>query len=148
MTTPAPMSEVISVVSGLPRSGTSMMMRMLHMGGIEPVQDGIRAPNEDNPKGYYEFERVKKLPEKDHGWLPDARGKVVKCISELLFHLPTEYDYKVVFLIRNIPEILASQKKMLVNRGQDPDKISDQELSLLYMKHLTKTKNWYLKSEM
>jgi hypothetical protein len=147
MTDRKPIQESIVVVSGLPRSGTSMMMRMLHHGGLEPVQDGIRRPNDDNPKGYYEFERVKKLPEKDHGWLPEARGKVVKCISELLFHLPADYDYRVVFMIRNLPEVLASQKKMLVNRGQDADAIGDRELSLLYMKHLTKVKKFLAESD-
>jgi len=134
-------SDAITIVSGLPRSGTSMMMKMLEAGGLQPVIDGIRTADDDNPKGYYEFERVKKLPQKDYGWMDDARGKVVKIISELLLHRPLQgYRYQVIFQERALPEILASQKKMLVNRGQDPDKIADQELSLLYMKHLTRVK--------
>jgi hypothetical protein len=145
---PSPnLDEVIVVVSGLPRSGTSMMMRMLDVGGIPPVTDGIRAADEDNPLGYYEFERVKKLPEKDYGWLPEARGKAVKCISELLFHLPSEYQYKVVFMMRSLPEVLASQRQMLVNRGEDPNRISDRELSLLYMKHVTRVKKHLAESD-
>jgi hypothetical protein len=132
--------DAITIVSGLPRSGTSMMMKMLEAGGLVPVVDGVRTADDDNPKGYYEFERVKKLPKKDYGWMPDAKGKVVKIISELLLHLPTDYKYKIVFQERALPEILASQKKMLVNRGQDPDAIPDQEISLLYMKHLTRVR--------
>jgi hypothetical protein len=75
--------ETITIVSGLPRSGTSMMMKMLAAGGLEPLTDNIRAADEDNPKGYYEFERVKQI-EKDRDWLEDARGRVVKLISALL----------------------------------------------------------------
>jgi hypothetical protein len=110
------MSDVITVVSGLPRSGTSMMMKMLDAGGIPPIQDGIRAADEDNPKGYYEFERVKQLKE-DKAWLPDAVGRAVKVISQLLLELPEGYEYRVLFMRRNIGEILASQKKMLIRRG-------------------------------
>jgi predicted AAA+ superfamily ATPase len=83
-------SGFIIIVSGLPRSGTSMMMKMLEAGGIAPYTDNIRTADEDNPKGYYEFERVKKLPDGDNEWLPDARGKAVKVISALLEHLPAE----------------------------------------------------------
>ena len=140
MTTPVSPDKVIVVVSGLPRSGTSMMMQMLEKGGLEPLTDGIRKADDDNPRGYYELERVKKLTEKDHAWLSEARGKVIKCISELLPHLPVDHDFKIVFMMRNLPEILASQTKMLVNRGQATNKISDRELSLLYMKHLTRVR--------
>ena len=78
----------IIVVSGLPRSGTSMMMRLLERGGVPLLTDGVRTPNEDNPKGYYEFERVKKLPQGDYSWLPEAQGKAVKIIATLLKYLP------------------------------------------------------------
>ena len=134
-------SDDILIVSGLPRSGTSMMMRMLDRTGIDPLVDHERRPDDDNPLGYYEFERVKKLPEGDTGWMDDAKGKVVKIISELLLHLPTTgYDYKVIFMQRAIQEVLASQRKMLVNRGEDPDAILDAQLALLYTKHLVKVR--------
>jgi len=132
----------VVVVSGLPRSGTSMMMKMLEAGGIPPLTDGLRTPDLDNPKGYYEFERVKKLKEGDTAWLPDARGKAVKIISALLQFLPSGYDYRVVFMRRSISEILASQRKMLINRGADPDLVRDDEMAVLFQKHLKQTETW------
>lgn len=132
----------ITIVSGLPRSGTSMMMKMLEAGGLTPLTDGIRSSDEDNPKGYYEFERVKKLKDGDTAWLPEAQGKVVKIISALLICLPDVYTYQTIFMTREIPEILASQKKMLVRRGEDPDKINDGELETLFKKHLQQTYDW------
>ena len=134
--------KTIYVVSGLPRSGTSMMMKMLEAGGLPPVTDNERTADDDNPKGYYEFERVKKMQEGDVSWVKDAPGKVVKVISYLLQHLPAGYEYKVIFMRRAMPEILASQKKMLVNRGEPTDKVSDEELTVLYQKHLDKTFSW------
>jgi len=106
----------IVIVSGLPRSGTSLMMQMLTAGGMQPLTDEIREADPDNPKGYYEFERVKKIKE-DKSWLPDARGRVVKMISQLLYDLPDTENYKVVFMRRDIDEIIASQEKMLIRRG-------------------------------
>jgi hypothetical protein len=132
----------VTVVSGLPRSGTSMMMKILEAGGIPPLTDGLRTADSDNPKGYYEFERVKKLKEGDTAWLPDARGKAVKIISALLQFLPSGYDYRVVFMRRSIGEILASQRKMLINRGADPNRVSDDEMAVLFQKHLKQTETW------
>ncbi len=119
--------ETITIVSGLPRSGTSMMMEMLEKGGIEPLTDKVRGPDEDNPKGYYEYERVKELPE-DTEWLEKAKGKSVKVLGELIKHIPEGYDYKVVFMERNLEEIIESQTKMLKRKGEDPDDISEKEL--------------------
>lgn len=125
------------VVSGLPRSGTSMMMKMLEAGGIPPLQDNIRTADEDNPKGYYEFERVKKLPD-DTAWMPEAVGKAVKIIALLLTKLPLKgYRYKVLFMRRDIEEIMKSQKQMLIRRGESPDKISDEEMITTYNRHLS-----------
>jgi hypothetical protein len=135
-------NSFITVVSGLPRSGTSMMMKMLEAGGIPPLTDQIRAADDDNPKGYYEFERVKKLPKGDAAWLPDAEGKAVKIISMLLTDLPEGYTYRVLFMRREMAEILASQRKMLVRRGEDPNKVSDDEMTMLYEKHLTSVYAW------
>ncbi len=125
------------VVSGLPRSGTSMMMKMLEAGGIPPLQDNIRTADEDNPKGYYEFERVKKLPD-DTAWMPEAVGKAVKIIALLLTKLPLKgYRYKVLFMRRDIEEIMKSQKQMLIRRGEAVDKISDEEMITTYNRHLS-----------
>lgn len=134
--------QPIIIVSGLPRSGTSMMMKMLEAGGIPPLTDKLRTADDDNPKGYYEFERVKQLDKGDSAWLPEATGKVVKVISQLLKYLPADYDYKVIFMRRNMAEILASQNKMLVNRGEDPTRISDEELGQLFEKHLNHVLTW------
>ena len=134
--------NTIVIVSGLPRSGTSMMMKMLEAGGIPLLTDHLRTPDEDNPKGYYEFERVKRLPKGDTAWLADAEGKAVKVISALLEHLPPTYHYKVIFMNRHMREVLASQRKMLIRRGEDPNKVSEEELARLFQKHLRKVKNW------
>lgn len=136
-----PPTELI-VVSGLPRSGTSLMMKMLEAGGLEPLQDNIRRPDEDNPKGYYEFERVKALPE-DTAWLPLAKGKAVKIIALLLTKLPLKgFRYRVIFMRRDIEEILASQKRMLERRGEATDKIADEEMISTYHKHLSEVQSF------
>ncbi len=134
--------DVIVIVSGLPRSGTSMMMKMLEAGGIPLLTDHQRSPDEDNPKGYFEFERVKNLPKGDVDWLPQARGKAVKVISALLEHLPPQYTYRVLFMRRDLREILASQRKMLLRRGEDPDKVDEEELYRLFSKHLQYIRRW------
>ncbi len=109
----------IVVVSGLPRSGTSMIMKMLEAGGLALMTDGLRTADEDNPKGYYEVERVKDLArEADKGWLAETRGKGIKVISYLLRSLPSTFNYKVVFIRRDMEEVLASQRKMLARRGE------------------------------
>ncbi len=135
------MANFITIVSGLPRSGTSMMMKMLEAGGMPVVADHLRTADEDNPKGYYEFERVKQI-ETDKAWLPEAQGKVVKMISELLRHLPGEYHYRVVFMRRKIEETLASQKQMLVRRSQPTNLISNEKLAELFQRHLDRTFAW------
>lgn len=134
--------EPIVIVSGLPRSGTSMMMKMLEAGGISPLTDKIRGADNDNPKGYFEFERVKQLDKGDVAWLPEARGKVVKVISALLKHLPADYEYRIIFMRRNMPEILASQRKMLIRRGENADDMDDAKMAALFEKHLQSTIQW------
>lgn len=120
------------------------MMMMLEAAGIQPMTDHERSADSDNPKGYYEFERVKKMKEGDLDWLKDARGKVVKVISALLPDLPPEYEYQVLFMRRALPEILASQRKMLINRGEDPDKISDEEMGRFFEQHLKQVEEWLM----
>lgn len=132
----------IIIVSGLPRSGTSMMMKMLEAGGIPVFIDGIRTADTDNPKGYYEFERVKQLDKGDQGWVKDSQGHVVKVISALLKHLPEEYEYHIVFMRRHMEEILASQRKMLKRRGEDPNKMDDAKMTELFEKHLVQIDKW------
>ena len=134
--------EMVTVVSGLPRSGTSMMMKMLEAGGIPPLTDEIRTPDRDNPKGYYEFERVKQLDKGDSAWLEEAQGKAVKVIAALLKHLPPEYTYKVIFMRRDLKETLRSQKQMLIRRGKDADEESDAEMEVLFHKHLSHITGW------
>jgi hypothetical protein len=131
----------IIIVSGLPRSGTSMMMKMLEAGGIPPLTDQVRKADSDNPKGYYEFERVKKLREGDITWLTDSYGKAVKVIAALLTHLPKDFEYRILFMQRNIDEILASQAKMLENRGEESS-VDDTTMAALFEKHLQEVRSW------
>jgi ElaB/YqjD/DUF883 family membrane-anchored ribosome-binding protein len=127
----------IIVVSGLPRSGTSMAMRMLEAGGLPLVTDGLRPADASNPRGYYEFEPVKDLDKPgDHAWLAGARGKGVKIISLLLTHLPERYDYQVVFMQRDLDEVLASQNQMLDSRGEAAG-AADDRMRAVYQEHLT-----------
>ena len=134
--------ENITVVSGLPRSGTSLMMKMLEAGGIPPLTDNEREADEDNPKGYYEFERVKKLPDGDTDWLDEARGKTVKIISALLPYLPESRNFRIIFMQRDIKEILISQQKMLIRRGENLKQLDDRKLTELFSKHLNETEQW------
>jgi len=132
----------IVVVSGLPRSGTSMAMAMLQAGGLEVVTDGLRAADASNPKGYYELERVKELDKPgDHAWLADARGKAVKIISFLLTYLPESYDYQVIFMRRDLDEIVASQNTMLEARGEARG-AGDARLKALYAEHLAQVERF------
>jgi hypothetical protein len=131
----------ITIVSGLPRSGTSLMMGMLQAGGMELLTDGIRTADDDNPKGYYEFERVKQI-EHDQDWLEDAGDKAVKMIAELLRHLPPTYNYKVIFMRRKMEEILASQRQMMIRRGEPTDRISDEEIARMFRRHLERMEAW------
>jgi hypothetical protein len=130
----------IVVVSGLPRSGTSMAMKMLEAGGLAVVTDGVRTADDDNPKGYYEDERVKDLAkDDDRTWLRQARGKAIKIISFLLKDLPPENNYKVLFMERELAEVLASQTKMLVHRGEGSE-TEDATLRDHYVEHLRHVK--------
>jgi hypothetical protein len=132
----------VVIVSGLPRSGTSLMMKMLEAGGLEPLEDGLREADMDNPRGYYELERVKKLSAGDVAWLDDAPGKVVKVIATLLYHLPDTHSYRVIFMRRRMAEILASQRQMLVNRGEDPDAVPDEDMARIFQGHLERLGPW------
>ena len=133
--------EYITIVSGLPRSGTSMLMKMLAAGGLPPLTDGIRTADADNPGGYYEFEKVKQL-ERDATWLESARGKAVKVISHSLDQLPLHKQYKIVFARRKMDEILASQRAFLERRGFPRTQVSDAEMAAAFGRHLNVVKQW------
>ena len=134
----------IVIVSGLPRSGTSMMMKMLAEGGLPVLTDELRRADDDNPNGYFELEVVRKLKEGNFEWLEGAHGKVVKVISALLEHLPPQYSYKIIFMEREPREVLASQKKMLDHRGE-VSRISDEEMEQQFHKHLAAIKPWLVR---
>jgi hypothetical protein len=132
--------EPIIVVSGLPRSGTSMMMQMLHAGGVATVTDGQRLPDESNPKGYFELEAVKELHRApDKTWLRETRGRAVKIIAFLLEHLPDTHNYKVIFMQRKMKEVLASQSTMLDRLGGSDD-TGDGRMRQLWINHLARTR--------
>ncbi len=134
--------DTIVVVSGLPRSGTSMMMQMLEAGGMDVLTDGLRTADEDNLKGYFEFEKVKAL-KSDRSWLPEARGKAVKIISELLKYLPDTFEYRIIFVRRDLEEVLASQDRMLVRRGVQPGgPAENSEIARVFRRHLQQTEAW------
>src|SRR5215216_6221047 len=136
--------QPVIIVSGLPRSGTSMMMRMLAEGGLPILTDALRRPDDDNPNGYLELEVVRQLKEGNIDWLKEANGKAVKIISGLLEYLPQEYQYKIIFMERDPNETLASQKKMLDHREQI-SRLSDEELEEQFHKHLAAMKPWLVR---
>ena len=131
----------VTIVSGLPRSGTSMMMRMLEAGGISPVVDGERKANADNPMGYYEFEPVKALKE-DSSWVADSTGQAVKVIYKLVYDLPNNVPYRIVFMQRDIEEVLSSQEKMMRRDGLDPDTIGRDLLFNLFQTDVMDFRRW------
>ena len=133
--------EPIIVVSGLPRSGTSMMMQMLEAGGVEPMTDGLRTADESNPQGYYELEKVKDLEHAaDKLWLRDARGRAVKIIAFLMRFLPETFNYRVIFMHRRLDEVLASQTKMLAKLGETTE-TEDPRMRELFADNLARTKS-------
>jgi hypothetical protein len=133
--------ESVIIVSGLPRSGTSLMMQMLEAGGLVPLTDLIRQPDEDNPRGYYEFEPVKQVAD-DSSWVPEARGKVVKMVYRLLSDLPAGYSYRVVFMRRNLEEVIASQDKMLGRQGKTDGGLTREQLLQAYRRELQRMDDW------
>lgn len=134
--------SAVIVVSGLPRSGTSMVMKMLSEGGLELVTDHLRKPDGDNPRGYFEFERVKELQRaEDKSWLIGARGKAVKVISQLLMHLPPQHNYEILFVRRDLEEVLSSQRTMLIHRGEVSDR-DDAQMAGLFQNHLLQVEQW------
>jgi broad-specificity NMP kinase len=137
---------MIIIVSGLPRSGTSMMMKMLEATNIPILTDKIREADEDNLEGYYEDERAKTL-HKDNSWISDAENKAVKVISYQLPHLPHGHQYRILFMERKIEEVLASQRKMMERRGEPQDNVPDNVMSSVFKKHLVEVDEWLKKQD-
>jgi Sulfotransferase domain len=133
------MDPEIIIVSGLPRSGTSLMMQMLDNGGVAVVTDNLRTADTDNPRGYYEFERVKKVKQ-DTSWLPETRGKAVKMVSQLLYDLPPGESYRIIFMERDLDETLASQEKMLTRLGRSAAPRDQMKRS--FTVHLARLHEW------
>jgi hypothetical protein len=132
---------MITIVSGLPRSGTSLMMQMLVAGGMPALSDGERRADTDNPRGYLEWERIKQLPN-DPGCIAEGEGKVVKVISRLLLSLPAGHEYRIIFMQRPLPEVLASQDQMLRRRGTYKEGADPATISAAFEKHLREVYAW------
>lgn len=133
-------AEFLTIVSGLPRSGTSMMMRMLETGGLSVLTDHVRTPDDDNPNGYYEFEAVKQTKD-DDAWLAGSEGKAVKMVYRLLYDLPADRTYRVLFMRRKLDEVLASQKVMLERHGA-ADSVSEAQMSALFRSEIDSFYKW------
>lgn len=133
------MQSEIVIVSGLPRSGTSVLMQMLESGGMGVLTDHVRTADVDNPKGYYEFEAVK-ATKQDPSWVPQARGKAVKMVSLLLYDLPPGERYRIIFMERDMEEVLASQQKMLARLHQGAGR--DDGMRRFFVLHLEKLHDW------
>ena len=132
---------MITIVSGLPRSGTSLMIQMLVAGGMTPLSDGERVADADNPRWYLEWERIKTLPN-DPGCIAEAEGRVVKVISRLLLSLPSGHDYRVIFMQRPLPEVLASQDEMMRRRGTFKEGANAAAMAAAFEKHLREVYAW------
>lgn len=132
----------VVIVSGLPRSGTSMMMRMLEAGGLPLLTDRLRPPDQDNPNGYFELESVKKLQEEGAHWLKDHRGKGVKIVSPLLKSIPRGLQARILFMRRDMEEILRSQQNMLQTRRVEAPQTDDAILASSFARHLRDMESW------
>lgn len=133
--------DYVTIVAGLPRSGTSLLMQMLAAGGIPALTDNIRQADHDNLRGYWEFEPVKQTA-KDPSWLAEAPGKVVKMVFRLLYDLPANYRYRVVFTERKLEEVLASQRAMLVRQGKQGASLSDEQLARVFTGQVDQCLTW------
>jgi hypothetical protein len=133
-------SPFLTVVSGIPRSGTSLMMSMLDSGGIPVLVDNVREADVDNPRGYYEYEPVKAL-KRDASWVAQSAGKAVKMVYLLVYDLPPDMEYRILFMHRKMDEVLASQRVMLERLGK-PTRVDDVKIARLFENHLVKFTAW------
>lgn len=134
-------APVITVVTGLPRSGTSMMMQMLAAGGMDILSDGVRGADTDNPRGYFELQDATRL-HRDTGWLDRASGRAVKIVAQLLPHLPDGFRYRVIFMQRDIEEVLASQHRMRERLHGDGDAPDAERLRHTFTRQLETIRTW------
>ncbi len=132
---------MITVVSGIPRSGTSLMMQMMAAGGVPVLTDGQRSADANNPRGYFELESVKSLS-KNQDIIGQAEGKVVKVISSLLPSLPKQFQYRVVFMCRPLEEVVSSQNRMLERLGKEVPPTPTAAVVAAFEEHLKKTRSW------
>jgi hypothetical protein len=138
---PADRSRVVVVVAGLPRSGTSMMMQALAAAGIAPYADHRRAPDPDNPRGYFEHENATRLRQ-DASWISEARGKAVKIVAHLLPYLPAGEEYRIILMHRNLEEVVASQRAMLARLERAGGRLDDRLLARTYTRQLVQVQTW------
>ncbi len=134
-------ARTIVIVAGLPRTGTSMMMQTLAAAGIEPYTDQKRLADEDNPRGYFEHEQATRLHQ-DTSWIPEARGKVVKIVAHLLPYLPKDEDYRVVFMHRDLSEVVASQRAMLERLGRKGGELAQARIMRAFTQQLVRVQTW------
>lgn len=132
---------MITVVSGIPRSGTSLMMQMLAAGGMPVLTDGLRSADANNPRGYFEMESVKALG-RNQDVIAQAEGKVVKVISSLLPSLPRQFDYRVIFMCRPLEEVVSSQNRMLERLGKEVPPTPTVTVIAAFEEHLKKIRSW------
>ena len=135
------MRDFVTVVSGLPRSGTSLMMQMLAAGGLPLLVDGQRPPDADNPRGYFEYAPVKRSAQ-DVGWWPDAVGRAVKVVHGLLRYLPEAGEARIVLLERDLGEVLRSQRRMLERTGVAVEADDDATLERVFEAQLDEARAW------
>jgi Sulfotransferase domain len=133
--------DFVTVVSGLPRSGTSLMMQMLEAGGLPLLTDGLRVADEHNPRGYFEHEQVKHS-RTDLSWLESANSKAVKVIHVLLLHLPASRNYRVIFMLRDIGEVINSQRVMLQKQGRAAAVLTDAKLGGIFETQVSSVRRW------
>lgn len=131
----------ITVVSGLPRSGTSLLMQLLEAAGLELARDDARGPDADNPRGYAELEAAKGI-RRDAAFLAGCRGRAVKVVAPLLSALPPDHAYRVVFVERDLDEVLASQRTMLERAGRAVPSADDPALGRAFASTLARCRAW------
>ncbi len=141
-TLPLVRRDFVTVVSGLPRSGTSLVQQMLAAGGFDVWTDGVRAADPDNPRGYFELEAARRL-QADADWVARARGRAIKVVSAQVRHLPPDLAYRLVLVRRDLHEVVASQQRMLARRAaEDAAGPPPERLVALYDAELRELERW------
>lgn len=153
LSSPANDQEIITIISGLPRSGTSLMMQIVEAAGLSIFTDGKRLADDSNQRGYYEHDRISGLlQQSDRSWLAATRGQALKIVAPLLSALPLRFkpdqegaqprkapSYRILFMERDIREILASQSAMLQRLGKKPPQ---GDLAKAYQQQVTNAACW------